>query len=381
MKQSVGSQKIIFAHRGDGLGARICNLLWTWRFARKIDARTVIIWTAFPESLQQFFGADFRVSHIIDLVACAETGLDREIWFIEGGRPISVELDYLNKRPKWKKKSRGWPREDIFGERRIIGYSSYYPLAHPGETIEQITKEARSLFNKLPRHPAISQALDKVKRRIDLSRTVALHYRRGDIIDQLRQAGSETLEKGKVDQRLVNFTDFYFRKCAPLVAYTRAIESELVKGNKILIFSDQPHASKLFSERYGTENVLDLRAITAGMPHIQEAFLEIIVMAQCPKILSTNSGFSQTAILLGGGQLNYVKEFASADDFFEEYRQVVGLTNANKNSKAAKGIVDVVANSHIFQLVNQEQGWAIDRASIEARFNENLEVAPALSAT
>lgn len=319
--------KILIGYRSDGLGARLINLLWTWRLARKLQARAIMVW---PD-LKGMSG-DTRVSQIIDTATGAITALESEIAFIDGELSAYRNLDWLDLRPDWKNKARGWSRDDVFQQHSSIGNRSHHPIALQGETQEQIIQEARALSSRLPIHSDVLSALKRVQDKIDLSKVVAVNYPHSETISDLTDIGSKALQNSNFDPKLGAAISSYFRKCAPVDAYAHALELELARGSKAIIFSNSPAVRSTLGQlpalktRLGQlfgSGIVDVRPEMGSLSTIQESFLEILIMSKCARILSTNNDSSQAAMLLGGGQLQNVKKSLAPEHFLSELADIL----------------------------------------------------------
>lgn len=362
----VPSELPLIAYRGDGLGTRIYNMLLSWRAARKVNARTIVFWPGTPGDMTGYFGHDFRVSNLFDLLRMYTSGMDREIIFIDGVPPHDIVFDRIDKRPKWRTYSqKGWPPKRLLNTETYTSYNGYYPLPFAGEDFHSNMRECRELFLSLPLNPIIANAVREVEKTVDLSRVVGIHFRRGDIAGNLRDYGTAAKKTKSISPKLDQWASYYFRKCAPVPAYCRAARAHIRPDSKLLVFSDDTAARTKFATEVADDMLLDFSHLTKGMLPIQAALFEMLIMSRCAIILTTNSGFSQTASMIGGKDIEFVKKWSSVEEFVREFSVIAGFDKLRTDDPLLDQVADMLINNSRFNVVREELGWIVDAEALK----------------
>ncbi len=336
------TERYLLCSRKDGIGARLVNLLWTWRLARAGGLRTLCFWP--PMDPQ--YGATNGVGDLIDLLALTTGELGDELRIIDG-RPI----DYLN--PVAADLSAEIPCDParlayvpgpIRGSKSAptpVIETGIGPLLTEGEDAAAAAEEVRALFASLPLTPRIEKSLKAVNKLHALDRMVAVHVRAGDIVEVLQGACAgftpEALEPGSVLDR---YTEHFFRGCAPSPAYLRMLRPYLKQGYGLLFFSDRAHAAVTYEKRFPYKLVKASELAPVRLSDIQRALFEIMMMSRCHAIIGTKSMFSNLASLIGGAPVVDVRRQATPEEFLRGYKRAT--TFASLPGAAREGVTEVL---------------------------------------
>jgi hypothetical protein len=302
IRQASGAtQRQLICSRGDGLGARLYNVLWSLRFARKSGARLLVFWP--PMSSK--YGVDVRSADIFDAAALAAGPFSDEVRFLDA-RPEDLgpvdRITYL--RPDRSHDPADFDVGPALtrGQDKPIPVLSimHGPILVRGETAAAARREAVALFRELPFHRAVREAVEAASNRRDLSRTVAVHVRGVDILKHLRRTlarFSKTPNAARVHVEL--YTGHFFRCCAPEEAYERALGPYLDQGFDLLLFADSPLTSEAFTQRFRDRFTLAADLEPPGVQSLQTALFELLLMSRCKAIVGTGSMFATLAALAG----------------------------------------------------------------------------------
>ena len=334
--------RYLLCSRKDGVGARLVNLLWTWRLARAGGLRTLCFWP--PMDPQ--YGETSGVRDLIDILALAAGELGDELRIIDG-RPV----DFLNPAPAQVSADQPCdPSSLVYAPGAVRGVKSpsatvidtgIGPLIMAGEDPAAATLEARAMFASLPLTPRIAKSLKAVNKLHNLGRMVAVHVRAGDIVDILRTAcvgyTPEALEPGSVLDR---YTEHFFRGCAPPPAYLRMVRPYLKQGYGLLFFTDTPGAAVTYEKRFPYKLVKAQDITPPRLNGIQQALLEILMMSRCHAIVGTKSMFSNLASLIGGAPVIDVRRQATAEEFLRVYKRATAFDSLPPASQ--EGVAQVL---------------------------------------
>jgi hypothetical protein len=265
----------VIANRADQLGAKLLNLAYGWRFADALGARFVLNWIPVTP-----------LGYVIELP---------EIY-----RPPSPDLFEIVDQPDSRtatgqdveRLGRNRGRREVLSQFPVLFYSKVGCTLLADESQEQADDHARRLLALLRYTAPVEAAIAKIEASLDLKNHIAVHLRRGDIIDLMRdpRAGPE-----KAYRRAHTVSARY----ADIETYARAVEAQ---GDRdVIIFSnDHDEAARLAAALSG-RNVISVTDIpTLGtLSGIHRDFVEQLVMSKTAGILGMRSGFSLFPALLG----------------------------------------------------------------------------------
>jgi hypothetical protein len=338
---SSSDEKYLLCSRKDGMGARLANLLWTWRLARKVGARTLVFWPPMDE----YYRAVAGIGDILDLYQLA-TGPIREELQIVDGRPADMFVPHLIDLN---------PRRACVPERYLVSPPGTYrartplpvlessngPLLMAGESKKAVAAEARELFARLPLRRRISKSL-RVARKYHPKALVAVHVRRGDIVDILKTAGAEfTPAAREAGSMLDRYTGHFFRACAPLETYYRLLQIHLDRGETILLFSDTPEMEAPFVERFGDRVVLARALAPPTLTGLQQAMFELLLMSTCDVIIGTRSTFGLLASAAGNASFVDARQYTTPEEFIGAFQQAIEFQGLEADARTAVGEVVV----------------------------------------
>ena len=328
--------RYLLCSRKDGIGARLVNLIWTWRLARAAGLRTLCFWPP----MDPYYGETTGAGDLIDLLALTTGELGDDLRIIDG-RPV----DYLNPvtiRPSAE--SPCDPSAWVYEPGKVRGFKAapssvidtgIGPLLTPGEDPAAAIEEARALFASLPLKPRIEKSLKAVNKIVSLDRMVAVHVREGDIVEVLRDACQgytpEGLEPGSVLDR---YTEHFFRGCAPHTAYLRLVRPYIKQGYGLLFFSDTPGAAVTYEKRFQYQLVKAQDLAPSGLNDIQRALFEILLMSRCHAIIGAKSMFSTLASLIGGSPVVDARKEASPEEFLRAFKRTVNFGRLAPEARA-----------------------------------------------
>lgn len=330
------SRRYLLCSRKDGIGARLNNLMWTWRLARTANLGTLCFWPP----LDPYYGESHGAGDLLDVYSIATSNLQDELKIVDG-RPIDfvhqeiVRLEAADRhdpmayavKSKTHRSSKSPPVPLLDGG---VG-----PILAPGEDAEQAAAEFRALFARLPLHLRIRQNLKQVEKTHDLSRMIAVHVRQGDIVEVLRDACANfTPESQAPGSVLDRYIEHFFRGCAPPPAYVRLVRTYLTAGYGLLFFSDTPNAAYPFQKRFHYKMMLAQDLVLPQLTGIQRALFEILMMSRCHAIIGTKSMFSNLASSIGGAPIIDARRESNPEEFLRAYKRAVGFDQLSPETRA-----------------------------------------------
>lgn len=360
--QSLGSavsrDRYLLCSRKDGIGARLCNLVWTWRLARNSGLGTLCLWP----SMAPYYGNANGVADILDVYTLATSSLQDELRIIDAKPIDTFWSEVVRLRPRERHEANDYavsPSLGIGTKRKPFPVidSLAGPLLAPGEDPASATQSARELFGRLPLSWRIRQNLDSVNTSLDLTKMIAVHVRRGDIIDTLRSACAEfTPESKEPGSALDVCTAHFLRGCVPPSTYLDLMRPYLEQGYGVLFFSDTPGSAQLFESEIRSPLIRAAGLSSLPLSPSQQAMFEMVLMSRCHAIVGPRSLFSRTASLMGGAPLIDAHRRSSAEDFLQTYARAVRFRHLEPGARAGAAHVLVRALKHEGFLERWETG-------------------------
>jgi hypothetical protein len=318
--------RYLLCSRKDGIGARLVNLLWTWRLARAGGLRTLCFWPP----MDPYYGSTSGVGDLIDRLALATGPISDELRIIDG-RPS----DMLNPVVTRVDPDRPCdPAALAYSLGRIRGSKSPAvpvidnggPMLTAGEDPAAAAEQVRALFASLPLAPRIEKSVKAVAKDHNFSRLVAVHVRGGDIVEVLREACEGfTPEALEPDSDLDRYTDHFFRGYAPSPACVRLLRPYLQQDFGLLFFSDTPGAVDPFQKKFPYKLIKADDLAPVPLNEIQRALFEILMMSRCHAIIGAKSMFSTLASLIGGVPIQDARRQATPEEFLGAYKWASGF--------------------------------------------------------
>lgn len=291
-----------FVGRSDRLIARLKEMLWAWRFAQQANGQLVYFWVPLPERVGEE-RKNYKPGHILDLPKFYAGGGGDHLLFLEDLINFphdAIDLggqEFEHCRAEGFDRARFTDTSDVFLYRakKSERFAGFRMDDEPEQGYMRL-REVRKLFASLPPNPIIERVLNTFFERNEISdgKFAAIHVRRGDCYDQLRQ---ELLDED-VDRTKLFITHLMIRT-APLEFYRPFIEKLIQDDIKIVFTSDTPDVIEEFRNEFGRKHFIDLSNVVMKIP-IQKAFLDFLILTKARTIVGTGSNFGQFASQLSG---------------------------------------------------------------------------------
>ena len=291
----------IICQRTDGLGGRLLILLWTLRFARSVDASLLMFWP----KLDLFSYNDSGAGDLFDLYRLSSPPFRNRLQIVDGDCRTYIAWSpiRLNRRKTYDPAAFVVP-VDIKHWRQalpvIVGHWEG-PFLAPGERAAEVMADMPALFGTLPFRRDLMGEVDRVAEERGLSEMVAVHVRRGEIVQNLRAAVAgyrpeDPEGQGVLHDRVGTFA----RRCMSVDNFAAALRKFVDEGRTILVFSDEPHVHEELGRALGTPDVLAAASLVTGeLTGLQQAFVELCLMSRCLCIVGARSAYSLSANVIG----------------------------------------------------------------------------------
>ena len=313
----------LLCSRKDGAGARLTNLLWTWRAARRAGLPTLCFWPP----MDAYYGDSIGAADVLDTFTLATTSLREELQVLDGRPSDILRAEVVTPDPERPFDPASYVAKPGAGRTRSTAVQvidSGMPLLAEGESEEAAAEEIKALFARLPLNRTIHTAVKDANREHHLHSMVAVHVRRGDIVKTLRAACRDYSEAERENGSLLDrYTAHFLRCCPPPDSYFRLIRDYRARRCKVLFFSDSPDAVEPFLRRFGEEITLARDLAPEGLNGVQQAFFEMLLMSRCRAIIGAKSLFSRTATLIGTPRFIDARRHSSPEEFLKTYKQAV----------------------------------------------------------
>lgn len=190
-----------------------------------------------------------------------------------------------------------------------INYDFPTPLFGFMNRIPDLKGRVAEVASRINWTGTIRDALATLDRRAPLRECIAVHVRRGDILEMLRHSSLDLLADGLMIQILQRFM--------PLSAYFHAVDRH--RGGIVVCTEDRGVVAR-FAERYGPERIV----ACADMPlsENQRAAMDLLLLSRSQRIIAPAvSFFSQCAASIGNTPL--LNTSWRLDETTDEVRQLL----------------------------------------------------------
>lgn len=259
----------IFAYRRDRLGGRLRSMVNAMRLAEWANSELRVHWPVgrYAQELanpKEFFSDDF-VDEFIEM--------DEET--IASSYADAAHIgDFANYREV---------RSHLTAGKDIVVENTKTPVKLPKESQKRANLAFIETANLITPSETVQRAVARFENLVDGRKSVALHVRRGDIIQPGRWSRT-----------------YWPTKYVPDEYYDVMIEND--PDAAFLIFSDTPETLQRFETIHGIKSA----AAVMGLDELLESqrdYAELLAISRCATVLaSSESAFSTAAMMLGGAK-------------------------------------------------------------------------------
>jgi hypothetical protein len=262
------------------------------------------MWPPPPAAQFQFYGPEYSPTRLFDLRQFyADGGVDSLV-FLEGSTPYPPpeerrslqDPEFAGMRPN------NFDRDFFLRETPILHEQHAPAFAFKDEPrgSEYMRRTLRDVYQRLPLDPLIKRTLDRSKESFGED-YIAVHVRRGDIMENLRLELPRLADGPLPPERLALILGHYVARSALDEFYYPEIEAAIKSKRKIVYFSDSPETIAHFADKFGSRHFYDGDRVRGRYP-IQKAFTDFNLMIGAKRIISTGSNFASFAATLGEGE-------------------------------------------------------------------------------
>ncbi|MBL6459323.1 hypothetical protein JMJ55_28800 [Belnapia sp. T6] len=297
---AAGERPLFIVRRGDRLSARLKSLLLSWRFSNEVGGQLVFCW--FPRD-RSLYGAlppePYSAGLVWNLPLFYHERGFSELIFLDDEYRRNDTYQSLNDPIYEEFHKTGFKRENFIGKRLTFLENDHIRHQFEGETEDSIMAQMRQLNDRLPLHPTILSTMARAQEELGDEPYVALHVRRGDILDLFKKALPE-LESGVTSDVVLKYVRAAAGYTAPLGWYDPHVEEAIKAGERIVFFSDTPETFGHFEEVHGKRKIIRASTLTRSLrTPIQQAMAEFLLIKNAKRIIGTKSSFAGFAARLG----------------------------------------------------------------------------------
>lgn len=304
--RKVKKERFLFvSNRNDGLGERLRALLTSMVLARKYNADFTFSWhdslgeNDFHaiESAHEIFGDNFIKKYLQPVQAINNFNLVpiRQVW--ELNEVILNVFDGIL----------------VQNHPHILEQVKFKPFSFEED-------EYGAAFSEIEFSKKINKVKNFVNEIIIDRKTIAIHFRSGDIVYG--------------DYR---FTNIYYNKIIPIYAIDSLISLYKSKGYKIIVFGQDYDFCRYVATQYNLSYSEDI--IDKNYDSVQRAMFDILLMSRCSEIIAGNSGFAIISSWIGNSALINYKEKLSEKQLWDSFYKLnnsEGILRSNKVHKLLK---------------------------------------------
>lgn len=296
--------RYVYVYRGDGIGTRLLTVIYAKILADLMGLRVKVIWHR--------LGSPFYNNTLFDPKKLSELFVDQYI-FRDGSERDGEILTCEEPPDSLKILNIGRDREkyatmniDLFEE--AIGDYDGVLYEQPGPALnfmnfeQDIASEVKRIWNTIAWGTCISNFVNSASSSINIGNTIAVHIRRGDIVNMILEADIEYLSENLVP---------VFHRYTALKTIMGEID-KLRNDERMVICSDDSIIVEAFAKKYGRDKVYSSREGTY-LTEDQISAVDIILLSRSKMLLSPLlSFFSKCAAEVGECKYNPIQFDLSA---------------------------------------------------------------------
>ncbi|MBS7671192.1 hypothetical protein [Croceicoccus gelatinilyticus] len=295
----------LFSFRTDRLTSRLQALLFSWRYARKFNARCTFIW---PKPRAEYIADDtehYEFSRIFDLPQLYAQSPDLRV----ADGPIPKQFQRL-----WKKHG------SQIGKNPVVESLDAFRMGHfhvngallafrtPDEDATQVLDASARLFAELP----IRQRMLNLVEKEDPAEFTAIHIRRGDLVpygrEILRAYTKQDWPRMRAKFRML------MAKTVPLTAYREYLKE--VRKPALFFSDDETVAQSLCSEA-GAPGSRVYRTPKGHLYPIERDFVSMLVMGRCKEVVGGGSVYARFAARTQGSEQRDLRAITHWRDYVD----------------------------------------------------------------
>ncbi len=335
---------VFIVRRGDRLAARLRSLLLSWRFSNEVGGQLIFCW--FPRD-RSLYGAlppePYSAGLVWNLPLFYHQRGFSELIFLDDDYRRDDPYPSLNDETYAEFHKTGFKREDFIGRSLTFLENDHLNFRFEGETDDVMLAQMRELNDRLPLNPAIESAMVRVKEELGDEPYVALHVRRGDVLNLFKMAMPE-LQAGVTSEVVLKYVRAAAGYTAPLEWYDPYVDEALKAGERVVFFSDTPETFSHFEARHGRRKLIRASTLTRSLRlPIQQAMAEFLLIKNSKRIIGTKSSFAGFAGRLGDSPVINVTTKGNPQEF-EKYFLDEVLQGADLPAEVTSRLLDKLRN-------------------------------------
>jgi hypothetical protein len=322
---------VIYAIRGDGLGTRLLNIIYARILAELLEFDLKVVW---PGIVSPFY-KDHTVLH---------PELRREVFskdyvFSDGER---FRCDFVNfealKGLRLLHLMEGREQLESLGKdefKRLAGDYDGIVYNHPSAMFEFMENEIdlkvniKKHWQTIEWNHELKLFVDVLCREYNIEQMIAVHVRRGDIVEMLVNSDIAYLSQAGV-------IDAIFQRYTGIQQYFQHID-KLRQQESILICSQDRGVKQFFAGKYGYENIYLSSEWGSGTEN-QQAFIDLILLSRAKILVSpVMSFYSRCAAAVGTCQYRSVSWDVAS--LVEELIEIVKMVHDDSKRRSINAII------------------------------------------
>lgn len=340
----------VYSHRNDRLGARLKNLYFAWLFTETIGGRLIANWGADAKIIRSATDASSTVANNyrffdlfdeaqfrsrfpnIEVTHLTETSF-RDFW-LTCDKQNTAEIAHIASGTLSTSAMAAFDRilfdatrQFEFADSLIINLSAGY------------------FFGNAPVHKRIEKAILDVEARCDLSRTICVHLRRGDLLNLSSIAAhfAEHPENQRAEKRFLLSVQHFIMRYAPYHAYLALLHA-CSDIDHVMVMSDDAEVKARLENDVGDKCIhYDMILDSHELTQHQRDYAEFVLISRANRIVGTESAFVAFAAQIGAVEIESPYQFLDVSSYFDELNELFYLSRLP--ASATKQLLEAYATN------------------------------------
>lgn len=282
----------VVALRPDGLGTRLLTTIYARQFAEKIGATLSVAWPSLEDANYANSHQLLKEEQITEIFEGKKIFIDRDdVEIIQSSQLTGKRLMHLHGMHEQIENGTIGDVENISATFDYIVYDLPYPVTLAGSDPKADALQVKKLWNQFNFAKDVMEAFSYLSQASELDQSVAVHVRRGDVLNKITEDSLNHLKTVGATQ--------IFQRFVPLKTVVRAVSEHFADARSLIVCSEDATMRRNLQGYFPDSRVLSANGYFSAGGN-KSALLDLLILSRAKHLISPfKSYFSECASILG----------------------------------------------------------------------------------